>query len=105
MGLGHTGKALAKVLSGFGVRILVHDIENLSDSCLSYGAQQVPFDTLLKESDIISFHVPLNESTRYMVNSTTIKKMKDGVILINVSRGAIFNSQDVFDGLQKRKNL
>src|SRR5690606_7670608 len=64
---------------------------------------QVSFDTILKESDIITFHVPLDESTRYMVNSHTIKKMKDGVILVNVSRGAVFNSKEVFDALQNEK--
>jgi D-lactate dehydrogenase len=103
VGLGRTGKALAKILNGFEARILVNDIEDVSDYCLTYGARQVPFDTILKESDIIAFHVPLNESTRHMVNAKTINKMKDGVMLINVSRGAIFNSEDVFASLQDEK--
>ncbi|MBC7914026.1 MAG: 2-hydroxyacid dehydrogenase, partial [Pyrinomonadaceae bacterium] len=53
--------------------------------------------------DIITFHVPLTEKTRYMINAKTINKMKDGVMLINVSRGAIFNSKEVFDRLQDEK--
>ncbi len=103
VGLGRTGKALAKILKGFGSKVLVADTENLSDYCLSCGARQVSYDELLNQSDIISFHVPLNTSTHHMVNAETIKKMKDGVVLINVSRGAIFNSKDVFDSLQNEK--
>ncbi|MBC7913802.1 MAG: 2-hydroxyacid dehydrogenase, partial [Pyrinomonadaceae bacterium] len=97
VGFGNSGKATAKILNGFGARILVSDMEDVSDTCLSYGARQVSFDTILKESDIITFHVPLTEKTRYMINAKTINKMKDGVMLINVSRGAIFNSKEVFD--------
>lgn len=103
VGLGKTGKALAKILQGFGSKVLVCDIEDVSDLSHSYGAHQVAFDELLKESDIISFHVPLNDITRHMINAQTIAKMKDGVMLINVSRGAIFNSKEVFDSLQDEK--
>jgi D-lactate dehydrogenase len=80
--------------------VLVSDIEDVNEHCINTGARQVSFDELIQQSDIISFHVPLNESTRHMVNARTIEKMKDGVILINVSRGAIFNSKEVFDKLQ-----
>jgi len=103
VGLGRTGKVVAKILTAFGAHVLVNDIEDVSDFCHNYGARQVSFDTILKEADILTFHVPLDESTRYMVNSQTIKKMKDGVILINVSRGAVFNSKEVFDSLQNEK--
>lgn len=103
VGLGRTGKIAAKILSAFGARILVNDIEEVGDYCHTYGALQVSFDTLLAESDIITFHVPLNKSTRHMVNAHSIKKMKDGVMLVNVSRGAVFNSKDVFDSLQDEK--
>jgi D-lactate dehydrogenase len=67
------------------------------------GAEQVTFDELLRQSDIISFHVPLTEQTRHMVNTQAIEKMKDGVVLINVSRGAVFNSKEVYTALQKEK--
>ncbi len=103
VGLGRTGQVVAKILNGFGARILVSDTEDVSGFCLSYGARQVSFDDLLRESDIITFHVPLNESTRHMVNNETIRKMKDGVVLINVSRGAVFNTKDVFESLQNEK--
>ncbi len=103
VGLGRTGQALAQILTGFGARILVSDTEDVSALCQTYGATQVSFDDLLKQSDIISFHVPLNDSTRHMVNVKTIGKMKTGVILINVSRGAVFNSKEVLEALQNEK--
>lgn len=103
VGLGRSGKVLAQILRGFGAKILVNDLRNVSEECSSYSARQVSYDEILKESDIISFHVPLNDSTRYMVDSKSISKMKDGVMLINVSRGAIFNTHDVFDALQDEK--
>jgi D-lactate dehydrogenase len=103
VGLGRTGKALAKILSGFGAKILVNDLLDVSDYCLSYGARQVSYDELLNKSDIITYHVPLNVSTQHMVNTKTIKTMKDGVMLINVSRGGIFNSKEVLENLQSEK--
>ncbi|MEJ6979224.1 NAD(P)-dependent oxidoreductase [Pedobacter sp. P351] len=103
VGLGRTGQAIAQILKGFGAKILVNDTEDKRDLCLTYGARQVSFEEILRESDIITFHVPLNDSTRHMVNAESIGKMKDGVMLINVSRGAIFNSKEVFDNLQTEK--
>ena len=103
VGLGRTGKIVATILNALNAKVLVYDIENVSDYCLTSGAKQVSFDEILKESDIISFHVPLNDSTRHMVNAKTISKMKDGVMLINVSRGAIFNTKEVFNALQDEK--
>lgn len=103
VGLGRTGKIVAKILTAFGANVLVNDIEDVSDFCHAYGAKQVSFDTILKESDIITFHVPLTDATHHMVNSQTIMKMKDGVILINVSRGAVFNCKEVFESLQNEK--
>ena len=103
VGLGKTGKALAKILNGFGAKILVNDLEDVTDFCKTVNAWQVSFDELLEKSDIISFHVPLNDSTHHMVNENTIRKMKDGVMLINVSRGAVFHSLDVYNALQVGK--
>jgi D-lactate dehydrogenase len=103
VGMGKTGTVLAQILNGFGARVLVSDVSNVEVECLKLGAKQVSFDEVLQQSDIISFHVPLNDETRHMVNRDTISKMKDGVMLINVSRGAVFNSKDVYDALQRNK--
>ncbi|MEJ7779599.1 MAG: NAD(P)-dependent oxidoreductase [Daejeonella sp.] len=103
VGFGQTAQALVRILSGFGCRIVVSEIENVKQKCTEAGAEQVSFDNLLKQSDIISFHVPLTAQTRHMVNTDSIDKMKDGVMLINVSRGAVFNSIDVYNALQRDK--
>ena len=103
VGFGQTGQAMVRILRGFGCRVLVSDIEDVAKQCIELDAKQVSHDVLLKEADIISFHVPLTDQTRHMVNSKSIEQMKDGVMLINVSRGAIFNSIDVYNALQRDK--
>ena len=103
VGFGQTGKAVVEILRGFGCRIVVADIKDFAEECKASGAEQVELGVLFKESDIITFHVPLTESTRYMVNASSIKQMKDGVMLINVSRGAVFKSIDVYNALQRDK--
>lgn len=103
VGFGRTGKALVRILKGFGCNILVADIENLATECIGHGAKQVSLEKLYSESQIITYHVPLTEETRHMVNSKSIEQMQDGVMLINVSRGAIFNSMDVYNALQRDK--
>lgn len=103
VGFGQTGKAMVEILRGFGSRILVADIKDVADDCKALGAQQVKLELLYMESDIITFHVPLTEETRHMVNDKSIAKMKNGVMLINVSRGAVFKSIDVYNALQRDK--
>ncbi|WP_411275444.1 NAD(P)-dependent oxidoreductase [Daejeonella sp.] len=100
VGFGVTGQALAEILSGFGAKVLVSDIRDVSVKAGKLKAKQVEFHDLLSEADIISFHVPLDDSTRHMVDAKCIRSMKKNVILINVSRGAIFKSQDVYNALQ-----
>ena len=103
VGFGQTGQSLVKILKGFGVRILVCDVIDLKQTAIELGAEQVDFDEILSNADIISFHVPLTGQTRHMIDEKTISKMKDGVMLINVSRGAVFNSMDVYNALQRDK--
>jgi len=103
VGFGQTAQALVRILRGFGSRIVVSEVEDVKQRCTEAGAEQVSFESLLKQSDIISFHVPLTDQTRHMVNTDSIDKMKDGVMLINVSRGAVFNSIDVYNALQRDK--
>ncbi len=100
VGFGETGQALARILSGFGANLLVNDVRDVTLVAAELNTKQVDYQELLKQSDIISFHVPLNENTRQIVNGKGIAEMKKHVILINVSRGAIFNSLDVYDALQ-----
>ena len=103
VGFGKTGQAMVRILRGFGSRVIVCEIDDVKQKCKALGAEQVSFDDVLTQADIISFHVPLTDETRHMVNSDAIEKMKDGVMLINVSRGAVFNSKDVFNALESEK--
>ena len=103
VGLGQTGRAVVEILKGFGCRILVADIRDVADECKEIGVQKVELGVLFNESDIITFHVPLTKDTRHMVNAKSISKMKNGVMLINVSRGAVFKSIDVYNALQQDK--
>ncbi|MES3017177.1 MAG: NAD(P)-dependent oxidoreductase [Bacteroidota bacterium] len=100
VGFGETGQALVRILSGFGANVLVSDVRHVAAKAAKLHAKQVSYLELLGKSDIISFHVPLNDDTRHMVDANSIAQMKKNVILINVSRGAIFNSQDVYNALQ-----
>jgi len=103
IGFGQTGQSLAKILSGFGASILVYDTLDMQKKAKLLNATQVEYDDLLGLSDIISLHVPLTEQTWHLINAESIEKMKKGVMLINVSRGGVFNSQDVYNALQAGK--
>ena len=88
-------------MSGFGCRILASDIrENPSLKGL---CTYVDNETLYKECDIISLHMPLLESTRHFVNAETIAKMKDGVTIINCARGELMNIPDMIRGIETQK--
>ena len=100
IGTGQIGAVVAKILSGFGCKVLAVDqIENI-DLKEKVGLVYTDYDTLYKESDIISLHVPLSPATRYLIRKESINKMKQGVMLINTSRGALINTKDVITGLK-----
>ena len=101
LGTGKIGAAVIKNLSGSGCRILASDIrENPSLKGL---CTYVDNETLYKECDIISLHMPLFESTRHFVNAETIAKMKDGVTIINCARGELMHIPDMIRGIETQK--
>ena len=90
------GGRVAAIASALGMRVLAHTAHPHEDSeSVSY----VPLDRLLAESDVISLHCPLNDSTRGMVNSAFLGRMKPGAKLINTSRGAVLDERAVADAL------
>jgi D-lactate dehydrogenase len=100
IGTGQIGAVVAKILNGFGCKVLAVDqIENI-DLKEKYGLVYTDYDSLYKKADIISLHVPLSPAARYMINQESINKMKQGVMLINTSRGALINTKDVISGLK-----
>lgn len=100
IGTGKIGKLVAKILSGFGCEILLYD--PFPDDHLEYG-KYYDLKTLLNNSDIISIHCPLNDKTKHLINKESITLMKDGVMIINTSRGAIINTKDAIQGLKSCK--
>jgi len=103
LGTGKIGATSVKILNGFGCDILMYDKVQKDELEEQYNARYVELDQLLREADFIFIHLPLNEETRHLINKKTIEKMKKGVILINVGRGAIINTRDLIEGLKSNK--
>ncbi|MDX5346535.1 MAG: 2-hydroxyacid dehydrogenase [Hymenobacteraceae bacterium] len=100
IGLGKIGKVTAKILKGFGCRVLGYDVEQ-DEEWQQLGVEYVELEELLAQSDIVSLHCPLTPQTHHLINCDTIYKMKKGVMLINTSRGAIIDTRAVLDALKK----
>jgi len=100
IGLGQIGLAFAKIMHGFGTSVYAYD--PVVRDVPSY-IQLTDYDTLVSTTDIISIHCPLNDATRHMVDQKSFGKMKDGVMLINTSRGAILDSNDAIEALKRGK--
>lgn len=101
IGTGKIGAAMCRICQGFGMRVIAYDV--YENPALKDFVEYVSLDTLLADSDLISLHCPLMESTYHMVNIETIRKMKDGVVLVNTSRGALVKTQDLIEGIRMHK--
>ena len=102
VGTGRIGTAMALKSTGFNMKVLYTDVvenEVLNEKC---NARRVDFDTLLAESDYVSIHVPLMDSTRHLFNAETFKKMKSTAYLINTSRGPVINEADLVQALRDK---
>lgn len=94
IGTGNIGSVFVDICRGFGMKILAYDI-NKNNPYVEY----VDMDTLFRKSDIISLHCPLNQATHYMIDKTSLSRMKKNAFIINTSRGALINSEDLLDAL------
>ena len=102
-GMGRIGQAVARRGSGFSMRILYHDAQRAPDAVeRESGAEFVSAETLLRESDFISLHVPLLPETRHMINSSQLRLMKPTAILVNTSRGPVVDEAALAEALEKR---
>jgi D-3-phosphoglycerate dehydrogenase len=100
IGSGRIGLEVARLGLAFGMKVMVFDIIDVqSDLSL----QQVGLDELLENSDIISLHLPLNEQTKHMISDGEFSKMKDGVILVNASRGGTVDEKALLAALESGK--
>ena len=98
VGYGAIGKAVGKVAKALNMEVLAY-----SPSLDPKHPDRASMETIYKESDIISLHLPLTEQSRGMINRDTIAKMKDGVIILNTGRGPLVNEQDLADALNSGK--
>lgn len=102
VGTGNIGKAFARIVKGFGCKVLAFDL--VPDSELErIGVSYVSLETIFKESNVISLHCPLNEKTKYLINEKSLSMMKDHVMIINTSRGALIQTLDVIHALKSGK--
>ena len=100
IGTGKIGQAMARICKGFGMKVIAYDLyPNKNLDFLEY----VSLDELLATSDLISLHCPLTDETKHLVNAKTIDKMKDGVILVNTSRGGLIKTEDLITGIREHK--
>ncbi len=99
VGTGKIGQAMIRILNGFQTNVLCYDpfpVKGLE-------AEYVSLDELFKSSDVITLHCPLTSDTRHLINKETIGKMKDGVYLVNTSRGSLIDTEDLIDAMLKGK--
>lgn len=99
IGSGYIGKEVTRILKGFGMNVLVYDIDRnqVKDGIFT------DLDTLYQKSDIITLHCPLMADNKHMINKSALEKMKDGVMLINTGRGGLIDTPALIEGLKAKK--
>ena len=102
IGFGRIGQAFARIAQAFGMSVLVHDIFEI-DSLKSDTLKYVELDELLANADVISLHCPLTAENTGIINKDNIAKMKDGVFILNTSRGPLINESDLAAALASGK--
>ena len=100
VGLGNIGRAVARKLSGWNLRVLATDPFAEQDTARSLGVELVDLDTLCRESDFISLHCPLLPETKHLINARTLALMKPGVIVVNTSRGPVVEARALLAALE-----
>jgi len=101
IGTGRIGKTVIKHLSGFECEILAYDIFKNKD--IESYCRYVDLDYLIRNSDIITLHMPLTEDNYHLINKESIENMKDGVFIINTARGALIDTEALINGLEQKK--
>ncbi len=100
VGTGKIGRIVAKILRGFGMKVLAYDPFPNQEWATAEGVEYVDARTLASECDIISLHVPLMPETKHIIRRETLKLMKPGAILVNVSRGALIDTTALIEALK-----
>ena len=103
IGTGRIGSVLVKIMTGFGCKILAHDLIPNKKLVERYGVKYVNLEQIYKQSDIISINVPLNRETHYLLAETAFEIMKPEVLLINTARGAIVDTKALIKALRRNQ--
>jgi D-lactate dehydrogenase len=99
VGTGQIGSAFARIMAGFGCRLLAHAPEE-NPACLALGVRYVPLPELLADGDIVSLHCPLTPATRHLIDTPALAQMKRGAMLVNTSRGGVVDTRAVIRALK-----
>jgi phosphoglycerate dehydrogenase-like enzyme len=103
VGCGHVGKTVARLCRAFGATVLAHDIVDYADFYRETGVRPVPLDDLLRTSDIVTLHVPLDASTRNVIDARALALMKPSAFLINAARGGIVDERALAFALREKR--
>jgi D-lactate dehydrogenase len=103
LGTGRIGVNAARILKGFGCKVLAYDLYKNDKAAQEVGFEYVALDELYKQSDIITLHLPLTPETYHLINEQSIEKMKQGVVIINTSRGQLIDTKALIEGLKTGK--
>ncbi len=103
IGTGKIAKILIKTLCSMGLKVLAYDVYPDQEFAEKYQMEYTDLDSLYKNADIISLHCPLNKETEYIIDFDSIKKMKEGVMIINTGRGKLIHTQALIEGLKSKK--
>jgi D-lactate dehydrogenase len=99
VGVGRIGRCVIDILRGFGCQVLAHD-PSPPDDLVARGVRFVPLDELLASSDIVTLHCPLTPTTRHMIDTRALARMKRGAMLVNTSRGGLVDTPAVITALK-----
>ncbi len=102
IGTGRIGQIVARIMRGFGCSMRAYDIRQ-NDDVRDLGVRYVDLDTLFAECDVITLHCPLTPETHHIINAESLAKMKDGVMIVNTSRGPLIDTQAAIDALKTGK--
>lgn len=103
IGTGKIGKVFIQIMKGFGTNVIAYDVYHDDKAAEELGFKYVSLDELYENSDIISLHCPLTDDTQYMINKESLSKMKNGVIIINTSRGKLLKTEDLIAEMSSGK--
>jgi D-3-phosphoglycerate dehydrogenase len=103
VGIGNIGSQVAKRSQAFAMNVIAYDPFLSEEKAKEMGVEKVNLEELFSRSDFITIHTPITAETRNMINKETIKKMKNGVRIINCARGGIINEKDLYDALVEGK--